>query len=378
MQGSQNLSSKSDLNLNDSSHETLRFLLALKMIKGIGNITALKLLKAFQSPHQIFSANVKELSHAGLNSNIIQQITNFDFTCLDPVLAWESDPQRHIIDFKSPYYPALLTQINNPPIILFVMGNPEILTSPQVAIVGTRSPTPQGLESTRVLCQGLVEQGLTITSGLAMGIDGEAHRSSLKAGGYTVAVTGTGLNRVYPAKHRELAYLILEKGLLVSEKFPDEPLDGGSFPQRNRIIAGLCLGTLVVEAAQKSGSLITANHALEQGREVYAIPGSIHNPLAKGCHHLIKQGAKLVESVEDILEDLPSNAKVHINRLKEDNLCQLSKDDEAFLKCLDYEVTTLDTIVTRSQLTVEAVTNKLLELELEGWIINSVGGYIRR
>lgn len=365
------------MSINSDNIEFER-ILALKMIKGVGNIGAFKLLKHFQTATSIFKSNSLELKQAGLKPDIIQQIVDFDFNRLEPILSWANQPDNHIINFQSPLYPPLLKQINNPPLLLFALGEPEILLTPQVAVVGSRAPTPQGVSNTQMLSAALSEQGFTVTSGLAVGIDGEAHRSALKTNGYTIAVTGTGLNRVYPAVHRELAHQIAKNGVLVSENLPDATIDRGSFPQRNRLIAGLSLGTLVIEAAQKSGSLITANLAAEAGREVYAIPGSIHNPLAKGCHKLIKEGAKLVESIEDIIEDLPSIAKAHTNLSTPVQQQTLSSEDKEFLQYIDYEVTSIDSIVARSQLTVAAVTNKLLLLELDGWIINHSGGYIRQ
>jgi len=355
-----------------------RYSLALKSIHGVGIVGANKLLAHFKSARAIFEASPDALAHAKLKPEVIRQITQFDPASLDSIIAWGQADNRHIIPLHSPYYPPLLAQIHHPPLLLFAIGNPELLLSPQIAVVGSRSPTPQGLANTQMLCQALAHEGITVTSGLALGIDGEAHRAALASQGFTIAVTGTGLNRVYPAIHRELAHQIAQSGVLVSESFPDEGHQQGSFPQRNRIIAGLSLGTLVIEAAQKSGTLITARHSLDEGREVYAVPGSIHSPLSKGCHQLIKQGAKLVESIEDIMEDLPHLDRALVNRAHSDNKQPLDSETAEFLKHIDYEVTSVDTIVMRSQLTVEAVTNKLLSLELEGWVINSVGGYIRQ
>jgi DNA processing protein len=365
-----------------STQTQLDYLLALKMIKGVGNVTAFKLLDYFSSAQAIFNASVDELVGLKLKRAIIKQIKAFNFDQIEPLKDWAQSPDRHIISFDSPHYPELLSQIYNPPLLLFALGNINHIQNPQIAIVGSRNPTRQGIENTHMFCEALVEHGLTITSGLAMGIDGEAHKATLKARGITIGVTGTGLNRVYPAKHRELAHQIAEKGLLISEKFPDEPFDQGSFPQRNRIIAGLSLGTLVVEATEKSGSLITANQAVEEGREVYAIPGSIHNPLAKGCHKLIKQGAKLVESIHDVIDDLPRSQKCYGQAsLELDStleIAPISDENKLFLECLDYEAIPINTIVERSRLTVEQVTNKLLELELDGWVINSASGYSRK
>jgi DNA processing protein len=358
--------------------DEIRYSLALKSLKGVGNISAIKLLSSFHTATALFTAPADELRAAGIKQAIIEQIQRFDLTAIEPLLAWLEKTQRFIIPLGSPYYPPLLSQIHNPPLLLFVLGNPELLLSPQIGVVGSRNPTAQGIANTQSLCQALCEQGLTITSGLAMGIDGEAHRAALANQGYTVAVTGTGLDRVYPPGHRQLAHQIAASGALVSEHLPHESQHGGSFSQRNRIIAGLSLGTLVIEAAAKSGTLITARCAMEEGREVYAVPGSIHSPLSKGCHALIKQGAKLVESIEDIMEDFPQLGRAMVAHSTKSENPPLDEESARFLQFIDYELTSLDTIVARSQLTVEAVTNKLLTLELEGWVINSVGGYIRQ
>ncbi len=356
----------------------LEYLIALKSINGVGDAIALKLLKHFSSAKQLFKSSRHDLKSVKLSAKIISQIVNFDFSTLEPVLTWNKQPNCQIIPINTPYYPPLLNQINSPPLLLFTMGNPEILTTPQIAIVGSRNPSAAGIANTQAFCRALSQKGITITSGLARGIDGEAHRAALEAKGYTIAVTGTGLNRVYPASHRQLAHAIAQNGLLVSEKFPEDSHDAGSFPQRNRIIAGLSLGTLVIEATRKSGTLITAKYAMEEGREVFAMPGSIHNPLTKGCHHLIKQGAKLTETLDDILQEIPCIAKGQLDLSLSAEKKPLSPENAEFLKHIDYELTNIDTIINRSSLTVEAVTNKLLMLELEGWVINSAGGFIRQ
>jgi len=355
----------------------LKELFAIRKIDGVGDIGATKLLNHFKTPTAIFEASSAELKESGVRQKSIQSIQNMNFEQFDEVFEWLEKPNRQIVPIDSAYYPPLLNQTATPPLFLFAIGNVEHLLNPQIAIVGSRSPSPQGISNTQEFCQSLVAQGLTITSGLALGIDGEAHRATLKCGGYTIAVTGTGLDRVYPARHLELAHAVVENGVMVSECFPDEKVAAGCFPRRNRIIAGLSLGTLVVEAAQKSGSLITAHIAMEESREVFAIPGSIHNPLAQGCHSLIRQGAKLVENYEDIMEELPALARAQNQATTTECRPQLNPETAEFLKFVDYEITSLDTIALRSQLPIESVTNKLLLLELDGWIINSTGGYTR-
>ena len=359
--------------------EDLKHLLALLSINGIGSATASRLINTFGSAKSIFDLPANVLEKHRLKNSTISDIQNFCFSQIEPTLAWLEAPDHHLITAESPFYPTLLAQIPNPPMALFAVGNIELLATPQIAVIGTRKPSASGMGMAHDFSQHLCEAGYTITSGLAVGVDGESHRAALKSGGNTIAVMGTGPDRIYPAHHRELAHQIADKGLLLTERLPGTKFDTGAFPQRNRIIAGLSLGTLVVEAAKKSGTLITANLAADYGREVFAIPGSIHNPLSHGCHHLIKQGAKLVESCEDILEDLPHfklSAAPTIH--KHDQRPELSVEDHAFLNHVDFDITSVDTIVARSQLTVDAVTNKLLALELQGWILNSAGGYIRQ
>lgn len=363
--------------MNQPNELSLKQLFAIRSIKGVGDIGATKLLAYFKTPAAIFDASHSQLKDCQLRSTSIDSILNMDFEQFGSVFKWLEEPDHIIIPIHSTYYPPLLEQTATPPLFLFAIGNIEHLLNPQIAVVGSRNPTPQGIINTQKFCQSLVSQGLTITSGLALGIDGEAHRATIAEGGYTVAVTGTGLSRVYPAKHRELAHLITDNGVIVSECFPEEGVNPGNFPRRNRIIAGLSLGTLVVEAAKKSGSLITANIALEEAREVFAIPGSIHNPLAQGCHALIRQGAKLVENSEDILEELPALARAQNLATETQSRPQLNPETAEFLKYIDYETTSTDTIAIRSQLSIESVATKLLLLELDGWIINHTGGYSR-
>lgn len=352
-------------------------LFALTKVKGVGIIGANKLLAKFDTAEAIFAAKYAELKQSGVRQQSIESIISMDFSQFDKTLEWLEKPDRQVIPINSTYYPPLLNHTASPPLFLFAIGNVEHLLNPQLAIVGTRSPTPQGISNTQTFCHSLVSQGLTITSGLALGIDGEAHRATIANGGYTIAVTGTGLDRVYPPRHLKLAHLIADNGVLVSECFPDEKVTAGCFPRRNRIIAGLSLGTLVIEAAKKSGSLITAHIAMEEAREVFAVPGTIHNVQAQGCHHLIRQGAKLVENAEDIMQELPALAKAQKQATQTTNRPQLNVETAEFLNLVDFETTSLDIISLRSQLPIESITNKLLLLELDGWIINTTGGYAR-
>jgi DNA processing protein len=247
-------------------------------------------------------------------------------------------------------------------------------------MVGSRNPSPSGKENAREFAYHLTNSGITITSGLAIGVDGICHRGALDADGLTVAVTGTGLDRVYPASQHQLAHTIAERGVLVSEFPPGTEARAGNFPRRNRLISGLSLGVLVIEAAQKSGSLITARLAMEQGREVFAIPGSIHNPLAKGCHSLIRQGAKLVETAVDILEELAPLIGVikttpeteFADSLNNEN--ELSPDYQQLLNCMGFDPVQVDILIDRSGLTPEEVSSMLILLELEGHVSSAPGG----
>lgn len=356
---------------------SLKFLFAIRAIRGVGDVGASKLIKHFETPAAIFQASDTDLKNCNLKPESINSIKSMDFEQFNPAFDWLEEPNHNVIPLGSTYYPPLLSETASPPLFLFTIGNVEHLLNPQISVVGSRNPTPQGLANTKSFCQSLVGKGLTITSGLALGIDGEAHRAALAGGGYTIAVTGTGLARVYPARHKKLAHSIVENGLLVSECFPHEGVSPGNFPRRNRIIAGLSVGTLVIEAAQKSGSLITARLALEESREVFAVPGSINNSLAQGCHALIRQGATLVENVEQIIEELPALSASQHGLIKIQERPPLNEETVQFLNCIDYETTSVDSIAIRSQLSIESVTTKLLLLELDGWIINSTGGYSR-
>ncbi|MFC1750489.1 DNA-processing protein DprA, partial [Pseudomonadota bacterium] len=283
----------------------LSYWLALLHCPGIGPARFHKLIEYFSSPQQVFDCTTEELKNSGLPVASLNWLRDPDWSSIDKDIAWlKADSSHHVIPLSAPEYPALLKETSNPPPMLFVKGDPEILQMPQLGVVGSRNPSSGGKENAHSFAKSLSQSGLTITSGMAMGIDTAAHTGALNGSGLTIAVTGTGLDRVYPARNRKLAHSIAEQGALISELPIGTPPLADNFPRRNRIISGMSLGTLVVEAAPRSGSLITAKLASEQGREVFAIPGSIHNPLARGCHALIRQGAKLIESEEDILSEL--------------------------------------------------------------------------
>ena len=277
---------------------------ALNQINGLGCVGIYQLLMHFGTPDAIFSASISQLRDV-IGTDIAEKIHQGVATeIVAPTLAWLKKDNAHIITLADAHYPKLLLDISNPPTLLYAIGDLQWLNHPSIAMVGSRHSTPQGEKNAEEFAKSLCEQGLCITSGMALGIDGAAHRGALSANGATIAVVGTGLDIVYPARHRDLAHQIASRGLILSEFNLGTPSKAQNFPRRNRIISGLSLGCLVVEANVDSGSLITARLATEQGREVFAIPGSIHSPVAKGCHLLIKQGAKLVESVNDILEEI--------------------------------------------------------------------------
>lgn len=286
-------------------------------------------------------------------------------------------PTGATLNVDDPRYPYLLKEIDDPPPLLFFQGDVSLLQQPQIAIVGSRNPTPMGLETAIQLASELAQLGFTITSGLALGIDAAAHRGALQVKGKTIAVLGCGLNRIYPYRHQALAEEIRLSGLLLSEFPPNTPPLAQHFPTRNRIISGLSLGTLVVEAAPRSGSLITARMAVSQNREVFAIPGSIRNPLSRGCHQLIQQGAKLVESVTDIIAELKSWAddKLPAKALHKSFSVPLDEDQQKLVECVGLEVTSINQVVSRSQMPVQKVTSMLLELEVLGVIAAIPGGY---
>jgi DNA processing protein len=292
---------------------------------------------------------------------------------------WAQDPQNHLIAIGDNDYPELLGQISRPPSELFVRGEPGLLQMPALAIVGSRNPTQAGARNAFEFARHLGGMGFCIVSGLAEGIDTAAHRGALDAGAATVAFLGHGIDRVYPASNRDLAHEIAAHGALVSE-FPLGTHPGReNFPQRNRLISGMSLGTLVVEAARRSGSLITARFAGEQGREVFALPGSIHNPLARGCHQLIRQGAKLVETADDIVAELaPLASHLLQNSLESTaNESPANTDDEEYVqlkKYLSHDPIGVDELVNNSGLTIEQVSSMLLILELEGVVEPLSGG----
>ncbi len=287
--------------------------------------------------------------------------------------------------FCDPRFPQLLLRARDCPIAIYVAGSVEVLSDPQLSIVGSRNPSKGGEENAFAFAKHLARQGLTITSGLAVGIDTAAHRGALAGGGPTVAVLGTGIDVTYPPGNRELAEQIAKHGALISEFAPGTSARRENFPRRNRIIAALALGTLVVEAARQSGSLITARLAGEYGREVFAIPGSIHNPLARGCHQLIRQGAKLTETADDILTELDfaghfaaDSSRSAGHRTEPRPAPGMDKDHKILLDALGFDPTDLDTLIVRTGFKADAVSSMMLILELEGYVQAAPGGRYSR
>lgn len=366
--------------------------LTLVHVDKLGPVTLLKLLTHFSTPENILQASRSELLSLGINNAIIEGLHKPVKEAIQRDLSWLEHENHHLLTIQDSAYPHLLKQISNPPCVLYILGKLEhasnLLSEPQLSIVGSRNSSAYGKEIATSFSEGLAASGLVITSGLASGIDGAAHHGALQAKiGNTIAVTACGLNRVYPAEHRQLAEQISKRGLLISE-FPigTTPLPG-HFPRRNRIISGLSLGTLVVEASMKSGSLITARLAIEQGREVFAIPGSIHNPLSKGCHSLIRNGAKLVERIEDVLEELKHHIDLDrfdtdippMQTKKIDREEEIDPKHQIVLDSMGHEPISVDAIIESSGLKVEEVSSILLILELNNQIMHHGNGiYVRR
>jgi DNA processing protein len=346
--------------------------LKLALIPGIGDGAMRRLLDAFSSPDAALAANRAQLSTHLSTKQIDALQAGPDATLLADSMAWLDQPGHHLITLLDDDYPPLLRETADPPALLYGKGQRKMLSQNCLAIVGSRNATPLGEANAQAFAEALSGAGMTIVSGLALGIDAAAHRGGLKGIGSTIAVVGTGLDRVYPARNKALAHDIAERGLILSEFALGTISAPGHFPKRNRIISGLSRAVLVVEAALNSGSLITARQALEQGREVLAIPGSIHSPLSKGCHALIKQGAKLVESAQDVVEELAWPVMPGLIAHP------ASRDDEPLMQHLGHDPVSLDALSDRCGLTVEALSAKLLTLELEGRVAQLPGGRYQR
>ena len=366
--------------------------LALLRTPGIGPSTLVQLSQQIPDIPALFDApeliNRFNLPHARKTA-LENTLKHPDWQAVEQDLTWAEQRDNHILLINQPGYPELLKQTHSPPAILFVKGQIDIVNDIQLAMVGSRNPTADGRDSAWQFARHLADHGMVITSGMALGIDAQSHYGALAAdGGRSIAVAGTGLDRIYPARHKELAWQLAERGAIVSEY----PLGTGPlkhhFPQRNRIISGLSVGTLVVEAALKSGSLITAYEALEQSREVFAIPGSIHNPLSRGCHQLIKSGAKLVETADDILEELAS--LIQVPRHSEDASEKLKvsvspgpvidpllpKIQQQLLKHIGYSPRTIDDLIEQTGLDAADIQANLILLEINDYIQTHPGDQV--
>ncbi len=353
------------------SNDDLGSWIDLSLVPGLGAQTYRTLLSAFGLPDNIRSASRTRL--AGVVSDAIagRIQENGRAPLVAVALAWAEQPGRSVVTLADPDYPQQLLQIPDPPVLLYVSGDIRLLGAPSLAIVGSRNATQQGVINSERFARALSDAGLAIVSGLALGIDAAAHRGGLAGRGSTIAVLGCGANVVYPLGNERLFAQIADCGAIVSEFPLDTPPSRENFPRRNRLISGLSRGCLVIEAALASGSLITARLAAEQGREVYAIPGSIHSPLSKGCHALIKQGAKLVESAQDVLEELGLNATFPVAP-------NSSGASAGLLQHMGYDPCTIDILIQRTCLTAEAISAMLLTLELEGKVGSLPGGVYQR
>jgi DNA processing protein len=371
----------------------LPYWLALWRIPDIGPIRFAKLLRIFPRLEELFKLRIGALTHIHLPAHSLAALQKPDWAAVEKDLRWAEAAQQHIITLQHPDYPAQLKEIASAPPLLFVKGHLPSLASQQLAIVGSRNPSIIGKETALSFAQSLSQSGLTITSGLALGIDGACHQGALRAGGKTIAVLGSGIDIIYPKRHKQLAEQIMSsEGAVISELPTGVAPMAENFPRRNRIVSGLSLGVLVVEATLHSGSLITAHLAAEQGREVFAIPGSIHNPLSRGCHVLIRQGAKLVETAQDILEELPTTTTIkpqqapqtsqpsprpHKPRTTPLEKKSLDEDYQQLLECIGFEATAVEQIATRCGVTPDIVGSMVLILELNEYIAATEGGYTR-
>ncbi|MDP2823677.1 MAG: DNA-processing protein DprA [Sulfuritalea sp.] len=352
--------------------------LRLTLVPGVGGEARRALLKAFGLPQAIFEANPRALS-AIVEPGLAERLLSHECTAgIEAALDWAVQPGNRLLTLADADYPQSLLSSDDPPVLLYAKGDTAILNRPMLAVVGSRNATAQGTRDAEAFAKALGEAGLTIVSGLALGIDAAAHRGALASAAGTVAVIGTGADRLYPARNEALARSIAEKGVVLSEFPLGTPALASNFPRRNRIIAGLGLGCLVVEAALRSGSLITARLAAESGREVFAIPGSIHSPLSRGCHQLIRQGAKLVESAQDILEELRWESSRAATVATDRFSVTQDSNEEQVLAVLGEAPCSLDTLSARSGLTPADLLAMLLPMELAGRVAQLPGGLYQR
>jgi DNA processing protein len=352
---------------------------------GLDVPTLSRALQVLRHARGILEASESSRRQAGIPVRTCQFLSSARSELSMSERTWLDDPHHHLLPFVDPCFPALLRRAQGHPLALFVVGDPAVLQDPQLAMVGTRNPTPQGRETAREFSEYLATRGLAITSGMAEGIDSAVHRGALAAQGITLAVLGSGVDIIYPRSNIPLAEEIVHRGAVISAFPLGTPPRKENFPQRNQIIAGLSLGTVVIEAARRSGSLITARLALELGREVFAVPGSIHNPMSRGCHELIRQGAKLTETAHDILSELDfsgffagRNAASRCPRMAVPRETGMDNDHKILLDALGFDPADLDVLVVRTGLKPEAVSSMMLILELEGHVQAAPGGRYSR
>ena len=355
----------------------LPYWLASLFLPEIGPKTMLRWLEHFPTIEALFTATEAEWTAANIAMKHQELLRQPNWKAVENELAWAQKPSHRILCLDDDDYPSLLKEIADPPLVLYVWGEVAALSQSQLAMVGSRQASPAGLMNAEQFAFYLAEAGLTITSGLALGVDAASHRGALAANGKTIGVMGTGMNHIYPYSHRSLAQEMVKQGGAIISEFPLETLaKPPHFPRRNRVIAGLSLGVLVVEAALRSGSLTTARHANEQGREVFAIPGSIHHTQARGCHHLIQEGAKLVETAQDIMSELQITSSKPGHTLTRQNQPK-TVPAHPLIAQIDYAATSMDMIILRSGLTAGEVSSILLTLDLQGYIRAVPGGYVR-
>ncbi|HEX5094020.1 MAG TPA: DNA-processing protein DprA [Burkholderiales bacterium] len=346
----------------------------LTLTPGLGSSAIRALLGRFGLPENVLDAPTAEISKITGPAVAEALRAARQSAALEASLRWASEQGHAVVTLADSAYPRALLEIPDPPVLLYAWGRLELLSRPSLAVVGSRNATAQGLRNAEQFGEAFSAAGLTIVSGLALGIDAAAHRGALRASGSTIAVLGTGVDVIYPRQHHELAAEIGERGLLLSEFPLGAPAAAHHFPRRNRLISGLARGCLVVEAALASGSLITARSAAEQGREVFAIPGSIHSPLSKGCHALIKQGAKLVESAEDVLVELTGFRPTAMASTQ----LQPAAKDEPLLGHMGFDPVDVDSLCSRTGLTADRISADLLRLELDGRVAALPGGTYQR
>lgn len=351
-----------------SSNEAADWI-ALSLVPGLGGETCRQLLKTFGMPANILAAGYNQLIPY-VKPAVARAIAERQLDDVERALTWLAGPDNHLLTLADNDYPQQLFEISDPPPILYVKGRRELLARAALAVVGSRNATPQGASNAEEFSHRLSEAGLTIVSGMALGIDAAAHRGGLAGTGSSIAVIGTGLDIIYPARNKAIALQLAREGAIVSEFPLGTPALAANFPRRNRIISGLARGCLVVEATLKSGSLITARLAAEQGREVFAIPGSIHSPFSKGCHALIKQGAKLVDAAADILEELHLPVTPAIENP--------APSADALLDAMGFDPVAIDTLVNRTAQPAEEISARLLVLELESRVASLPGGLYQR